>query len=126
MQLKKIKLLFTLKLIPLVQKYPIFTLIGSSESSCYTNVFKKGNDLHFPKFRNDIQRTGSSFLASVVGTVTAGIYPTDWVRESLRGFSTVSDYVHTYVCVEKDRKGAVTVIISKMFLFSEVPVIQIR
>lgn len=41
---------------------------------CYTNVFKKGNDLHFPKFRNDIQRTKGNFFASVAGTVTVGIF----------------------------------------------------
>lgn len=35
--------------------------------------FKKGNDLYFPKFRNDIQSTKGNFFASVAGTVTVGI-----------------------------------------------------
>lgn len=56
-----------------MQKYLIFILIWSSESLCYTNVFKKGNDLYFPKFKNDIQRTKGNFFGSVVGTVALGI-----------------------------------------------------
>lgn len=64
-----------MKLIPVMRKYLIFILIWSLESLCYTNVFKKDNDLCFSKFKNAIQRTKGNFFGSVIGTVALGILP---------------------------------------------------